>query len=64
MTAPRSSSAPAQLRQLLLPACVAVAWVIGDPVPVFAATGEEGIMATVFRLANFAILAGTLVYFL
>jgi F-type H+-transporting ATPase subunit b len=64
MTAPRHLSAPASFVRLLAPVSVALAWVITDPVPLFAATGEEGIMSTVFRLANFAILAGTLVYFL
>ena len=64
MTAPRHISAPASFVRLLAPVSVALVWVMTAPVPLFAATGEEGIMSTVFRLANFAILAGTLVYFL
>lgn len=64
MIARRHIVAPASLRRLLVPTGVALAWVITDPVTLLAATGEEGIMTTVFRLANFAILAGTLVYFL
>ena len=43
---------------------IAGAWIIADPAPVYAATGEEGVMSTVFRLANFAILAFLLVRFL
>jgi F-type H+-transporting ATPase subunit b len=43
---------------------IAGAWIIADPAPVYAATGEEGAMSTVFRLANFAILAFLLVHFL
>lgn len=39
-------------------------WIVGAPVPVFAAEGGEGVMPTVYRLANFAILVGLLVYFL
>ena len=64
MPVSRSASAPLTLRPVIAPAIIAGAWILIDPAPVMAATGEEGIMSSVFRLANFAILAGTVVYFL
>lgn len=39
-------------------------WMLTDPAPVFAAEGGDGLMSSVFKLANFAILVGTFVYFL
>ena len=64
MHAPRSFSAPATLRAVVAPAIIAGVWILTDPAPVMAATGEEGVMSSVFRLANFAILVGTVFYFL
>ena len=55
----------ASLPSLIAPAALAAGWLLLDPAPVFAATGgDEGIMPTVYRLANFAVLVGILVYFL
>jgi F-type H+-transporting ATPase subunit b len=53
------------IRKLLLTAALALAIVAVLPVEAFAAEAEhEGILPTVARLFNFAILAGVLVYFL
>jgi F0F1-type ATP synthase membrane subunit b/b' len=57
-------SRPPSARAAWVTAATAVLWVLGNSAPVFAAEGGEGIMSTVFRLTNFAILVGTLVYFL
>lgn len=64
MHASRSTSAAATLRAAVAPAIIAGAWILIDPAPVLAATGEEGVMSSVYRLANFLILAGTVFYFL
>jgi F-type H+-transporting ATPase subunit b len=48
----------------LVTAATAALWIVGDPAPVFAAEGGGGLMESVWRFANFAILVGLLVYFL
>lgn len=57
---------PLQLRSraLIAPLVTAGAFILANPTPLFAAEGGDGVMTTVFRLANFAILVGVLVYFL
>jgi F-type H+-transporting ATPase subunit b len=51
-------------RAALVTAATAALWIVGDPAPVFAAEGGSGLMESVWRFANFAILVGLLVYFL
>lgn len=60
----RSSRHSSPARAALVTAVTVGIWIVADPAPVFAAEGGEGLMPTVFRLANFVILVGLLVYFL
>jgi F-type H+-transporting ATPase subunit b len=62
MTATRLAPTTTSRSTHFATAVTAAAWILTDPAPLFAAEG--GLMTDVFRLANFAILAGTLVYFL
>ncbi|HVL68489.1 MAG TPA: ATP synthase F0 subunit B [Vicinamibacterales bacterium] len=52
------------LRACAAPAVIAALWLAANPATLSAAAGGGGTMETVFKLVNFAILVGTLVYFL
>jgi F-type H+-transporting ATPase subunit b len=55
---------PTPARTALVTAAIAALWIVGDPAPLFAAEGGGALMDSVYKFANFAILAGLLFYFL
>jgi F-type H+-transporting ATPase subunit b len=55
---------PTPARTALVTAATAALWIVGDPAPLFAAEGGGALMESVYKFANFAILAGLLFYFL